>query len=203
MTQNTDAAVVKKIVDETMTNGIAYTNLEKLCKQVGPRLSGTANHFKAVRLTEAMLKDIGVDTVYLQPCMVPHWVRGNKEQGEILFTGGKKFQLHLTALGNSVGTVAAGISASVLEVENMSELASLGESVIKGKIVFFNFKMNPTYIETFRAYGESGLSRVQGLRWRRNMALSELSFGRLQVILMIILIPVLQCTMILFPKYQL
>ncbi len=160
--QSTDAAMVKKIVDETMTNGTAYTNLEKLCKQVGPRLSGSVNHFKAVRLTAAMLKEMGVDTVYLQPCMVPHWIRGNKEQGEILFNGGKKFQLHLTALGNSVGTVPAGVSAPVLEVRNMSELENLGKSGIKGKIVFFNFKMNPTYIETFRAYGESGISRVRG-----------------------------------------
>ena len=160
--QSTDAGMVKKIVDETMTNGTAYTNLEKLCKQVGPRLSGSANHFKAVQLTEAMLKEINVDSVYLQPCMVPHWVRGNKEQGEILFSSGKKSQLHLTALGNSVGTVSAGISAPVVEVREMSELGTLGESAIKGKIVFFNLKMNPTYIETFRAYSESAVSRVQG-----------------------------------------
>ncbi len=159
--QSINETVVKKIVDETMANGTAYTNLQKLCKQVGPRLSGSANHLKAVHLTESMLKKMGVDTVYLQQCMVPHWIRGSKEQGEILFVEGKKFQLHLTALGNSVSTMPAGISAPVLEVRSMSELAALGESV-KGKIVFFNFKMNPTYIETFNAYGESGVSRVRG-----------------------------------------
>ena len=38
----------------------------------------------------------------------------------------------------------------------------LGEQVIKGKIVFFNFPMNPTYIRTFRAYGESGAYRTRG-----------------------------------------
>ncbi|MEO6219753.1 MAG: M20/M25/M40 family metallo-hydrolase [Ginsengibacter sp.] len=160
--QSTNAVMVKKIVDETMTNSTAYTNLRTLCKQVGPRLSGSVNHFKAVKLTQQMLHNIGVDTVYLQPCMVPHWIRGSKEQGEIFFTGGKKFQLHLTALGNSVGTPAAGISAPLVEVRSMDELSSLGESIVKGKIVFFNFKMNPTYIETFKAYGESGVSRVTG-----------------------------------------
>ncbi len=160
--QATDIDMVKKIVDETMTSGTAYTNLEKLCKQVGPRLSGSANHFKAVQLTEKMLKEIGVDTIYLQSCMVPHWVRGNKEEGQITFSNGRKFQLHLTALGNSVGTVPGGVSAPVLEVRSMSELENLGLSNIKGKIIFFNFKMNPTYIETFRAYGESGVSRVRG-----------------------------------------
>ena len=80
-----------------MTNGTAYTNLRILCKQVGPRLSGSANHYKAVLLTQQMMKDIGVDTVYLQQCMVPHWVRGGKEAGRNNLADGKKFSLHLTA----------------------------------------------------------------------------------------------------------
>ena len=160
--QNTDSVMVKKIVDETMTNGTAYTNLRMLCKQVGPRLSGSSNHYKAVLLTQQMLKTIGVDTVYLQACMVPHWVRGGKETGEITMADGKKFSLHLTALGNSVGTGPGGITAPVIEVRSMAELANLGSAVIKGKIVFFNFRMNPTYINTFSAYGESGVSRTRG-----------------------------------------
>lgn len=160
--QNKDSILVKKIVDETMTNSTAYTNLKMLCKEVGPRLSGSANYYKAVLLTSQMLKAIDVDTVYLQPCMVPHWVRGSKEKGEIRFADKKKYSLHLTALGNSVGTAAGGINAPVLEIRNMSELENLGSAFIKGKIVFFNFQMNPTYINTFRAYGESGVSRTRG-----------------------------------------
>lgn len=159
--QDKDSIQVKKIVDETLTNSTAYPNLRLLCKQVGPRLSGSANHYKSVLLTDKMLKAINVDTVYLQPCMVPHWVRGNKEKGEIILTDGSKYLLHLTALGNSVSTAANGISAPVIEVRNMAELENL-DSVIKGKIIFFNFKMNPTYINTFRAYGESGVSRTRG-----------------------------------------
>ncbi len=159
--QNNDSVMVKRIVDEVMTNGTAYTNLKMLCKQVGPRLSGSENHFKAVKLTQQMLKDIGADTVYLQACMVPHWVRGKKERGEITTAYNTKFSLHLTALGNSVGTGPHGISAPVIEVRSMAELDNLG-SAIKGKIVFFNFRMNPTYINTFRAYGESGVSRTRG-----------------------------------------
>lgn len=160
--QNRDSVQVAKIVAETMTNGTAYTNLRMLCKQVGSRLSGSSNHYKAVLLTREMLRKIGVDTVYLQECTVPHWVRGDKEEGEITMADGKKFPLHLTALGNSVGTGRNGISAPVIEVRSMSELASLGSAVIEGKIVFFNFRMNPVYINTFMAYGESVPSRVNG-----------------------------------------
>jgi carboxypeptidase Q len=160
--QNADSTDVKKIVDETMTNGTAYTNLRMLCKQVGPRLSGSANHYKAVLLTRQMLKTIGVDTVYLQPCKVPHWVRGSKEAGTVTFNNGRKYQLHLTALGNSVATPKDGVAAPVIEVRSMAELYNFGSAVVKGKIIFFNFRMNPTYINTFTVYNESVTSRVEG-----------------------------------------
>src|SRR5438046_6544891 len=77
-----DSAKKKKIVDETMTNSTAYKNLRNLCKNVGPRLSGSTQFVKAVRLVTSMMKEIGADTVYLQQCMVPHWVRGEKERGQ-------------------------------------------------------------------------------------------------------------------------
>lgn len=160
--QQTDSVMIKHIVDETMTNGTAYENLRVLCKQVGPRLSGSPQYTKAVEVTSKMMKKLGADTVYLQQCMVPHWVRGEKEKGFIILNNGDKHQLRLTALGNSIGTGEKGITGKVVEVKNMQELDNLGESNIKGKIVFFNFKMNPTYIQVFRAYGESGVSRVRG-----------------------------------------
>lgn len=159
--QDKDSVMVKKIVDEVMTNANAYSNLRILCKQVGQRISGSENYNKAVILTSKMLKEAGADTVYLQECMVPHWVRGKKEKGEIILPTGKKFVLHLTALGNSVGTPANGISAPVIEIRSMAELEHLKKD-IKGKIVFFNFRMDPTNINTFRSYGQSGVSRTHG-----------------------------------------
>ena len=160
--QQNDSTIIKKIVDETMTNGTAYENLRKLCKQVGQRLSGSANYMKAVTLTSKMMKELGVDTVYLQPCMVPHWVRGEKEVGSFTLNNGSTHNFHLAALGNSVGSGPKGVTGKVVEVRSFAELDALGEAGIKGKLVFFNFQMNPTYIQTFRAYGESGVSRGRG-----------------------------------------
>lgn len=159
--QADDSMAIKKIADEVMTNGNVYKNLRILCKQVGPRLSGSAGFAKAVKVVFNMMKAAGADTVYLQPCMIPHWVRGDKERGQIILSNGKKYDLKLCALGNSVGTGAKGITASVVEVNSFEQLNKLG-SFVKGKIVFFNFPMNPTYIKTFRAYGESGVSRTKG-----------------------------------------
>ncbi len=158
--QNGDSGFIKKLADEILINSHAYENLRYLSKDVGPRLSGSANAAKAIEVTAKMLKDAGADTVYLQPCMVTHWVRGAKESG-YLAAGGMKYPLQLTALGNTVGTGKDGIQAEVLEVKTMQELAALGNKA-KGKIIFFNIAMNPTYIETFRAYGESGIGRRSG-----------------------------------------
>jgi len=162
LAQNDDSITIRKIANEVLTNGKAYDNLRFLCKKIGPRLSGSANAQKAVEATARMLKEAGADTVYLQPCMVPHWVRGTKEKGYIQMAGGTRKELHLCALGNSAGSGNKGVSAGVVEIESFAELDTLGTPVIKGKIVFFNFPMNPTYIETFNAYGESGRSRTTG-----------------------------------------
>lgn len=160
--QNPDSVLIKRISDEVLVNSTAYPNLRYLCKKVGPRLSGSANAKKAIDATAAMLRAAGADTVYLQPCMVTHWERGAKETGYVTLADKSKHVLKLTALGNSVGTAAAGISSTVIEVKNMAELSMLGEKVIKGKIVFFNIAMNPTYVKTFNAYGEYGVGRRSG-----------------------------------------
>ncbi|MCY7292334.1 MAG: hypothetical protein LH615_09155 [Ferruginibacter sp.] len=153
-----DSTIIKKIADEVMINSSAFKNLRFLCKDIGPRLSGSANAEKAVYATKKMLIDAGADTVYLQPCKVPHWIRGAKEEAYILLNG-KKEKLQITSLGNSEGTGGKIIEAAVIEVKSMDEIKSKN---VKGKIVFINIEMNPTYIKTFRAYGESGIGRRSG-----------------------------------------
>ncbi|RYD89607.1 MAG: peptidase M28 family protein, partial [Sphingobacteriales bacterium] len=159
--QAQDSLTVKKISDEILRNSTAYENLRYLCKKIGPRLSGSVNAQKAVLATARMLKDAGADTVYLQPCMVTHWVRGAKETGSIRLANGASYDLKLCALGNTVATPKNGVTASIVEVTSMAELHQLGDKV-KGKIVFFNIEMNPTYVRTFRAYGENGVGRRIG-----------------------------------------
>jgi carboxypeptidase Q len=155
-----DSTIIKKIADEVMINSGAYENLRFLCKKIGHRLSGSVGAEKAVYATKKMLMDAGADTVYLQPCMVPHWVRLTKEEGYFMVEG-KKYPLQLTSLGNSEGSKNKFIGADIVEVKTMNELHKLGNAV-KGKMVFFNIAMNPTYIGTFNAYGAAGVGRRSG-----------------------------------------
>ena len=153
-----DSTQIKKIADEVMTNSTAYKNLRTLCKDIGPRLSGSANALKAVYAGKKMLEASGADTVYLQPCVVPYWVRGAKEEGYITVNGVKE-KIELTSLGNSEGTNGKMINAEIVEIKQMSDISTVN---VKGKIVLINIEMNPTYIKTFRAYGESGVGRRAG-----------------------------------------
>ncbi|MES2140035.1 MAG: M20/M25/M40 family metallo-hydrolase [Bacteroidota bacterium] len=159
----TDSAMIKKIFNEALTNGKSYSNLDYLSNKIGGRLSGSPEAQKAVEWTYKAMKEAGADTVYLQECMVPHWVRGEKESAKIisLVTGISK-EVPICALGGSVATPAKGITAPVIEVKSFEELAKLGKAKVEGKIIFFNSPMDPTQIETFNAYGDAVMFRWAG-----------------------------------------
>ena len=157
--QTTDSANLRLLANDIMTKGKAYNNLRFLCKNIGQRLSGSANAQKAVEATARMLKEAGADTVFLQPCMVPHWVRGEKEQAIVSY-GGQKKSLHACALGMSIVTPAAGIKAPVIEVENYEQLTGMPAEKVKGKIIFFNYPMREELM--FGGYGDAVRYRSNG-----------------------------------------
>src|SRR6202000_735450 len=98
-----DSLMLRKIYDEELVNGQCYGNLHYLCKNIGPRLSGSANAQKAVEWGKKLMESYGFDRVFLQEVMVPHWVRGDKEQGFIV-DGSKRISVAIAALGMSVAT---------------------------------------------------------------------------------------------------
>jgi carboxypeptidase Q len=154
-TEQTDAEIIKKIFNEALTNGKSYSNLDYLSNKIGGRLSGSTEAIKAVQWAFQAMKDAGADSVYLQECMVPHWVRGEKETAKIIFSETSNTPVPVCALGGSIATPKEGITANIIEVKSFEELEKLGERKIKGKIVFFNSPMDPTKIETFDAYSDA------------------------------------------------
>jgi len=156
-----DSLTIRKIYDEALVNGKAYENLRYLCKNIGPRLSGSANAQKAVEWSKKLMEGYGFDKVYLQEVMVPHWIRGAKETAFII-DGKTRIPVAIAALGMSVATPKEGITANVVEVRSLKELETLGESVIKGKIVFFNRAFDERFIEAGQAYGAAGDQRFAG-----------------------------------------
>lgn len=161
--QTNDSIEVRKIYDFYLTQSKSYTNLEVLTKKIGARLSGSKRAEDAVRWAKNALYNAGADTVYLQPCMVPHWVRGNIEKC-VLSSAKLKLNknLAITTLGSSVATPIEGLKSKVISVSSFEELEALGEANVKGKIVFYDVKFKDTKIIPGSAYGETVKFRVHG-----------------------------------------
>jgi carboxypeptidase Q len=158
-----DSEGIKEIFAEALKNGKSFEMLNELCTKIGPRLSGSPGAAAAVEWSRHIMEKYDFDSVWLQPVMVPHWVRGEKEIARIL-NSKKMGMINLTicALGGSPGTGPSGISSQVIEVKNFDELKQLGAKSVQGKIIFFNRPMDPTKIHTFEAYGGAVDQRGSG-----------------------------------------
>ena len=155
-----DSTNIKNLFNSVLKDGKSYEWLRDLTQNIGGRLSGSPEAAKAVVWGEKLMNTIGLDSVWLQPVMVPHWVRGVKEIAMYTINGVEK-NVPICALGFSIATPNAGILAEVIEVKSLEEAAALGEKM-KGKIVFFNRSFDNTLINTFSAYGGCVDQRVQG-----------------------------------------
>ena len=153
---------IDKVYNEALSNGQSYEWLDYLSNEIGGRLSGSINYDRSVRWGKEVLNSIGIDSVWLQPVMIPKWVRGAPEYAHIESSPGNTISVPIAALGGSISTPSIGISANVIEVKSFDELNNIGKDSISGKIIFFNRKMDPTLINTFQSYGGSVNQRTQG-----------------------------------------
>jgi len=157
-----DSTHIKHFFNSALTEGKSYEWLRDLTTNVGSRLSGSEGAAKAVVWGEKLMKEVGLDSVWLQPVMVPHWVRGEKEIANYSINGQKK-NVPICALGGSIATSKNGVTAEVIEVQSLKEAEALGEKM-RGKIIFFNRPFDNTLIRTFAAYGGCVGQRVAGAR---------------------------------------
>lgn len=157
-----DEEVIRTIYNNSLTQGKSYDWLNYLSNQIGGRLSGSVNAELAVKWTKEEMEKLGFDKVWLQPVMVPKWVRGGKEYAYIESSAGKSTTVNICALGSSVATPSLGIKAPVVEVKTFEDLERIGKDSIQGKIVFFNRPMNPKFIRTFNAYSDANDQRTKG-----------------------------------------
>ena len=163
LAQSVDESTIRQIYNKALSEGKSYAMLDNLSNKIGARLSGSPGAAAAVEWSRHVMEDFGFDSVWLQPVMVPHWVRGQKEIGRI--TNSRKmgsFDVNVCALGGSIGTGPDGITANIVEVKSFEELAQLGAKNIQGKIVFFNRPMDPNQLNTFAAYGGAVNQRGSG-----------------------------------------
>jgi Zn-dependent M28 family amino/carboxypeptidase len=155
---------LKQIQEAALKSDYAYKQTAYLSNNIGPRLSGSRQAERAVEYVANELRRLGLE-VKLEKLMVPHWVRG-VETGELVEFPGQAPQttqkIVLTALGGSVATPAAGLTAEVVVVNNFDELQALGRERVAGKIVLFNVKFDRQMAA--QGYGGDAYGQVAGYR---------------------------------------
>lgn len=158
-----DAFMIKALYDQVLTESQAYDWLAYMTKKIGPRLSGSPQAAAAVEYTRQVMDTMGLDSVWIQPVIVPRWIRGEAPERVVAY-GHPRFgsvEISCTALGFSGGTTPSGVEAEVMEVFSLDELDARAAEA-KGKIIFFNRRMDPREINVFRAYGGAVDQRGSG-----------------------------------------
>jgi hypothetical protein len=130
---------VKDIKKEALESDLAWSLVESLTTEVGPRMPGTPGDKAGVAWAVAKFNAMGFDKVWTEPANFPKWIRYS-ESAAVISPSPQK--LHITALGNSISTPKSGIEAQVIEFETLAELENAPKDAAKGKIVFINYKMN-------------------------------------------------------------
>lgn len=152
--QHNDSLNLRQLSDEIMLHGTCYDNLRVLTKEIGHRLSGSPEAARAVTWGEAALKQAGADKVWLQPVLVPLWVRGSESL--MVQLKGKEFEpLHMLSLGNTEGTAGKVLERTLICVPDLAAFDKLSDAEVKDKIVFFDYKFRQELISTFEGYGDA------------------------------------------------
>lgn len=161
--QQSDSLTIRSIYDEALEEGECYENLRSLCKDIGARLTGSAEAEMAVQWGKDLLESYGFET-RLQETPIPHWERGTLEAGWYVTQDGTIHKMKVLALGSSVGTnglmIAQGVYAR--DMAHVEELGQAGK--LKDKIVFINKAFDQKQINTFRAYGACWPIRGRGTK---------------------------------------
>ena len=146
-----------RIVGAALVDSRAYDKLSWLTDRIGHRLSGSAALDQAIEWSAEQFRADGLERVWTEEVMVPHWVRGD-ESARVVAPA--EHTLSILGLGGSVGTPEGGITAEVVIVDGLDSLETLGDGA-RGKIVLFNQKMEKGFGKE-NGYGSLSSVRAKG-----------------------------------------
>ncbi len=150
-------AAADSLIRGATADSSAYLRLGRLVDTFGSRLSGSASLEAAIDWVLQAMKADGLENVRGEPVMVPRWVRG-AESAELVRP--RRARLAMLGLGGSVGTTARGITAPVLVVGSLEELARRAAEA-KGRIVLLDVPFTEyTATRHVRTDGPSAAARA-------------------------------------------
>lgn len=152
-----DLKIAAELRDEALKSSKGYEIVESLTTEVGPRMAGTAGDAAAVKWGVAKLKELGFDKVWTEPVTFPTWKRG-VETAQVVAPYPQP--LIITALGFSVGTPEQGLTAEIVQFDDLASLKAAPKNAAEGKIVFIKNRMKRA--RDGSGYGPAVAARGQG-----------------------------------------
>ncbi len=141
-----------------LADTLAWDITEGLTTEIGPRLAGSPADAASVEWMVAKFKALGFDKVWTEPVTYPKWVR-RSESAALVAPFAQP--LYVTALGNSAGTPAGGLTAEVVRFESLDALEAADAATLKGRIVYVaNPRMRA--LVTGEDYGKGSRVRTRG-----------------------------------------
>lgn len=136
----------------------AYSFVEGLTTEVGPRQAGTEAEARGRAWAAAWLKAKGFAKVADEPFMMDTWVPGDIARARV--TAPFAQDLAVLPLGNSAATPVGGIEAEVVFFRTVDDLRAAPEGSLKGKIAYISHQMRPA--QDGSHYGFAGPARWVG-----------------------------------------
>lgn len=151
------AALSFSLAAQAAPDDVAWSIVEDLTTEIGPRLAGSPQEAAARDWAVARLKALGFTNIRNEPFSVPGWVRG-AETAQL--TAPYPHNLAITALGYSAPTPASGISGDLVYFETLGALDAAPAGSLKGKIAFVDHAMQRA--QDGSGYGPFGQARRVG-----------------------------------------
>jgi len=152
-----DLAAASTLRERALADATAYSLVESLTTEVGPRAAGSPGDKAAVAWGLREMERLGFVNVRAAEAIVPHWERG---EAEFAVLAPFPQTMPTLALGGSIGTGEEGIDADAVMVKDLAALTALPAGAVKDKIVFFTNRMERT--RDGSGYGKAVTVRASG-----------------------------------------
>lgn len=134
---------LEEVADIALDNDkVAWDFVEGVTTEVGPRQAGTEAEARAREWAMAWLREYGFANVANEPFEMETWVPGDTHSVQVISPFPQPFVIQ--PLGNSASTGDAGITAEVVQFENIAALTDAPAGSLTGKIAYISHQMRPS-----------------------------------------------------------
>lgn len=152
-----DLAHAAALRERALGDGLAWSLVESLVTEVGPRPAGSEADARAVAWALGQGRRLGLSAVRAEPVPLRIWQRG---PSEARLTAPHPRSLVMAALGNSAATPENGLEAELAVYPDLAALRADDSGRARGRIVFIDQRMERTI--DGRGYGQAVQARTLG-----------------------------------------